>query len=61
MKAFQTLTDGILVRMGTFITATLLGYGIHADHVAIVVPAVLVLCGVGVDMLVGSFVKNRGH
>lgn len=61
MKTIQAVTDGVTVRLGTLLSAAFLGYGIHADHVAVLVPALLVIVGIGVDMAVGSLVKRLGR
>lgn len=58
MKPYQTVADGLLVRLGTLLSATFLGWGLHADNVNLIVPAVLVIAGVGVDLAVGAVVKR---
>lgn len=52
MNALRPVVDGMLARLGTFLGAVLLGYGIHADHVNLLVPAILVIVGVGIDILI---------
>lgn len=61
MKTLQTVSDGLLVRLGTALSAAFLGYGIHADHVNVLVPAILVVAGVALDMCVGAIVKKWGR
>lgn len=51
MNTLKPVIDGVLMRLGTFLAALLLGYGLHADHVQLLVPAILVVVGVGVDMI----------
>jgi len=59
MSALSSIADGVIVRLGTALSTLLLGYGIHADHVNLVVPAILVIVGVAFDMAVGAVVKRR--
>ncbi|UIB81409.1 hypothetical protein [Flyfo microvirus Tbat2_98] len=59
MNPIQSALDGIVTRLGTAISAALTGYGIHSDHVNVLVPAILMITGVAFDMAVGVIVKRR--
>lgn len=61
MKLLQSAADGVAVRLGTLLSASLLGWGIAESHVNVLVPAILVVVGVGFDMVVGSLVKRAGR
>lgn len=61
MKQLQAVTDGVTVRLGSLLSAALLGYGMQAEHVNLLVPALMVIAGVGFDMAVGAYVKRRGR
>lgn len=63
-NSLMAVTDGIAVRIGTAIGSIMLGYGIHADHVNILVPAIILVGGFGIDLAVGKVVQawqNRRH
>jgi len=59
MEPIKSAIDGLVTRLGTMLTAALLGYGIADEHVNVIVPALLVLMGVAFDMAVGIVVKKR--
>lgn len=60
-KRLQQVTDGVLVRLGTLLTSAFAGYGMAEHHVDVLVPAILVIAGVGVDMVTGLIVKRMGR
>lgn len=61
LMSTRNLGESLTVRLGTFLSALLLGYGMEQDQVALIVPAALVIVGVGIDMVVARVIKRMGE
>ena len=61
VRSTRNVGEALTGRLGTFLSALVLGYGMEQEQVALMVPAGLVMVGVGMDMVVARVIKRMGE